>query len=90
MHLAVLKKIGKTSKNCYFWAQPVQKRGHHGPQLQQKPYFFAQITTADHKSSKKNDLIKKCFGCVINLFLFNVMFSYQKGLFPAETADKKN
>ena len=53
MNLAVLKKIGKTSKNCYFWAQPVQKRGHHGPQLQQKPYFFAQITKADHKSSKK-------------------------------------
>ena len=61
MNLAVLKKIGKTSKNCYFWAQTVQKRGHNGPQLQRKPYFFAQITKADHMSSKKKWFNKKMF-----------------------------
>ena len=87
MNLAVLKKIGKTSKNCYFWAQTVQKRGHNGAKT---IFFCTNNKSRSYVFKKKNDLIKKCFGCVMNLFLFSVMFSCQKELFPAKTADKKN
>ena len=34
------KKIGKTSKNCYFWPQIDQKRGLHGPCTQNEKHFF--------------------------------------------------
>ena len=40
----VLKKIGKTSKNCYFWDHLVQKRGQHGSQPKWKTNFFGIIT----------------------------------------------
>ena len=49
-HPVVLKKIiGKTSKNCYFGVQLVQKRGQHEPHLKQKSIFFSEITKLDHQ-----------------------------------------
>ena len=47
----VLKKIGKTSRNCYFWGQSAHERGQYGSHLTQKTIFWAEITKVDHKLS---------------------------------------
>ena len=54
---AVLKEIGKTSKNCHFWTQLAQKRSVWA-MPQTKKQFFSEITKADHKFSKTFHFIK--------------------------------
>ena len=49
MNLAVLKKLVKPLKIAIFEPKLYKKEVI----MEQKPYFFAQITKADHMSSKK-------------------------------------
>ena len=83
------KKIGKTSKNCFFWAQFELQKGQHGPCPKWKTMFFGR----NNKSTDYQQLLEtfylikiSCLGWVMNLFLFCVMFFIKKGSFPAKTA----
>ena len=48
----VMKIFAKTSKNCHFWAQLVQKMGQYEPHPKQTKFLFAEMTKADHKLFK--------------------------------------
>ena len=52
------KKLVKPLKSC-FWTQFAKKRGHYGPCLRWKKFFFlAEITKADHQLSESFYFIK--------------------------------
>ena len=52
------KKIGKTSKKLLFWAQFTQKEVIIGHILNEKQFFFSDITKSDHQVSETFYLIK--------------------------------
>ena len=59
---AVLKKkLVKPLKNCFFWTQFAQKRGHYEPRLRWKNFVLAEITKADHQLSESFYFIKTSY-----------------------------
>ena len=52
------KIMAKPLKNCLFWAQFAQERGHYGPCPKIKKIFFAEITKADHQLSEAFNFIE--------------------------------
>ena len=83
----VLKKIGKTSKNCFFQAQFALQRGQHGSHSKWKTIFFDR-NNKSRSSAFRNFLSKdnlfwlsyKSFSILCDVFFI------KKGSFPAKTA----
>ena len=81
------KKIGKTSKKLLFWAQFTQKEVIIGHILNEKQFFFRynKIRSSGFGNFLSYQSII-CFGWVINLFQFWVMFLDKKVSFLAKIA----
>ena len=86
------KKIGKASKNYIFGPKLHYKEVSMGLAQNEKQFSFGW-NNKSRSSAFRNFLFYKniiCFGRVLNLFLFCVMFFYQKGPFPAKIAVSRN
>ena len=86
--LLVLKKKGRTSKNSCFGHNLHQKETSMGHAQNEKQFSFDR-NNKSRSSAFRNFLFYQniiCFGGVMNLFLFHVMFFIKKGWFPAKTA----
>ena len=82
------KKMDKTSKNCYFLVPICTKKGSAWVTHNIKKILFGR-NNKSRSSNFRNVLFYQiiiCFGGVINLFLFCVMFFIKKGSFPVKTA----
>ena len=82
------KKIGETLKNCFFQPNLHYKEVNMGHTQNEKQFYFGRNNKS--RSLALGDFLFYqniiCFGWVMNLFLFCVMFFIKKGSFPAKTA----